>query len=138
MKAAGIRDVSYEQFHLTPIATLRKMIDAARTRIHLSPEPHDREISRLAGRGMTKAKQDAGMLPGRISRELRAKRAAQRELLFRVSDLWEREGTEAVVRSHGDEIRAFDEAALRAGVADRVFPIPRALDNRWFDEFEIT
>jgi clorobiocin biosynthesis protein CloN6 len=265
IKAAGIRDVSYEQFRLTPMDTLRRMVDAARTTINLSPESHDREISRLAGRGnfsmeemerwieqalaagvfgvhiwffigmpkqtassvadtvaycrqlmlrfkgrrviplltpmvpfldpgcnyfenpdhwgykvffrsleehrralvcpswihrinfetrwlsreriatvsydaidaMTRAKVDVGMLPAGIARELLNRRMSEKELLFRVGNLWEREGTEAVVRTYGEEVRRFNERAFRAGVADQIFPIPRSLDNRWFDEFEI-
>lgn len=265
VKAAGIRDVSYEQFHLTRPKTLRKMIGAARTTINLSPESHDREISRLAGRGnysldemerwieqalaagvyrvqiwffigmprqnvasvmetaaycrhlmsrfkgrrvipiltpmvpfldpgcnyferpdewgykvffrsleehrqalvhpswirrlnyetqwlsreelahvsydaideMTRAKLDAGILPKTIAQNLIARRAVEKDLVFRVSSVWEEEGTEGVVGRYGPEILAFNEAAFRAGAADQIFPIPRALDNRWFDEFEI-
>ena len=51
VKGAGIRDVGYEQFDLTKEHTLAKMVDASRTTISLSPESHDIEISRLAGRG---------------------------------------------------------------------------------------
>jgi clorobiocin biosynthesis protein CloN6 len=265
VKAAGIKDVSYEQFRLTPLPTLRKMVDAARTTINLSPESHDLEISRLAGRGnytmdemeqwiedalkigvfaihiwffigmpkqtassvadtvaycrhlmtkfkdkrvtplltpmvpfldpgcnyfsvpdewgytvffrsledhrqalvhpswihrinyetrwltreqlasvsydaideMTRVKQALGVLPSGIARELLAKRAAEKDLLFRVSQLWEAEGTEAVLRVYGDTIEDFNQRAFRSGVADQVYPVPRSLDNRWFDEFEI-
>jgi clorobiocin/coumermycin A biosynthesis protein CloN6/CouN6 len=45
------RSVYFEQFHLTPEDTLRKMGRSTRAYIMLSPESHDREISRLAGRG---------------------------------------------------------------------------------------
>jgi clorobiocin biosynthesis protein CloN6 len=265
VKAAGIRDVGYEQFHLTPLPTLRAMVDASRTTINLSPESHDREISRLAGRGnysmdemerwieqaleigvytiqiwffvgmpqqtvssvhdtvaysqhlmerfkgrrvvpiltpmvpfldpgcnyfvehekwgyhiffdsleahrqalvhpswihrinyetkwmsreqlanisydsidlMTRAKQESGMLPRGVADDLLEKRAHEKALLFRIAALWEREGTEAVEAVFGDEILSFNERAFNAGVADQLFPIPRALDNRWFDEFEI-
>jgi len=51
VKGAGIQEVGYEQFHLTEEHTLEKMVDASRTTINLSPESHDVEISRLAGRG---------------------------------------------------------------------------------------
>ena len=44
--------MSYEQFHLTPRATLKQMAQANKnTIITLSPESHDLRISKLAGRG---------------------------------------------------------------------------------------
>lgn len=49
---AGLKSVSYEQFHLTPRATLKQMAQANKnTIITLSPESHDLRISKLAGRG---------------------------------------------------------------------------------------
>ena len=49
---AGLKSVSYEQFHLTPRATLKKMAQANKnTIITLSPESHDLRVSKLAGRG---------------------------------------------------------------------------------------
>lgn len=49
---AGLKSVSYEQFHLTPRATLDRMAQAnPNTVITLSPESHDLRISKLAGRG---------------------------------------------------------------------------------------
>lgn len=265
VKSAGIRDVSYEQFRLTPMPVLQKMVDAARTTINLSPESHDVAISKLAGRGnysmaqmeswiesalkmgvygvqiwffigmpqqtlgsvadtvaycrelmqrfkghrvvplltpmvpfldpgcnyfehpddwgykvffrsledhrsalinpswihrinyetrwlsreqvanvsydaideMTKAKRDLGMLPAGVARGLLEKRAIEKEMLFKISELWERQGTEAVIGKFGDEIQAFNDTAFRGGIADQVYPIPRKLDNRWFDEFEV-
>jgi clorobiocin biosynthesis protein CloN6 len=265
VKSVGIRDVSYEQFHLTDKATLKEMVDAARTTINLSPESHDQRISRLAGRGdysmaemeawiesalamgvysvvvwffvgmpeqtrssvfdtvmycrslmarfnsrrvvpvltpmmpfldpgssyfeepdkwgyrvfyrsleehrlalihpsvvarlnyetrwlsreqllqvaydsideMTQAKAEAGLLPQGLARSLVERRKIEKDLIDRVSRLWEQEGTKGVIRTCGDEIRLFNENAFRSGVRDQIFPIPRSLDNRWFDEFEV-
>lgn len=48
-----LKSISYEQFHLTPDAVLKRMADAnKRTIITLSPESHDQRISKLAGRGV--------------------------------------------------------------------------------------
>lgn len=47
----GYKSVSFEQYHLTDTETLYKMGKATRAYIMLSPESHDREISKLAGRG---------------------------------------------------------------------------------------
>ncbi len=50
---AGVKSVSYEQFHLTPDDVLRRMAAAnSHTTITLSPESHDLEVARLAGRGV--------------------------------------------------------------------------------------
>ena len=50
---SGLKSVSYEQFHLTRDSMLKKMARAhSRSVITLSPESHDIEISRLAGRGV--------------------------------------------------------------------------------------
>lgn len=265
VKAAGIREVSYEQFHLTEPSLLKKMVGATRTTINLSPESHDQEISRLAGRGtysmeemeawieealrlgvksvvvwffigmprqsassvddtvaysrallerfpsgqvvpvltpmvpfldpgsnyfeqpeawgyriffrsleehrralvhpswverinyetqwlsrqeladvsyaaidrMTQAKSAVGLLPSGLASDLVEARKVEKALLDRVSEVWRREGTEGVRRICGAEIRAFNERAFRGGVADQIFPVPRSLDNRWFDELEI-
>jgi clorobiocin biosynthesis protein CloN6 len=51
VRELGYKSVSFEQFHLTPQDTLEKMGQATEAYIMLSPESHDREISRLAGRG---------------------------------------------------------------------------------------
>ncbi len=49
---SGLKSVSYEQFHLTPPATLKRMAEANKnTIITLSPESHDLRVSKLAGRG---------------------------------------------------------------------------------------
>jgi clorobiocin biosynthesis protein CloN6 len=45
------RMVSIEQFHLTPDDTLKKLGECRQPWIMLSPESHDMEISKLAGRG---------------------------------------------------------------------------------------
>lgn len=45
------QNVYFEQFFLTPDDTLKKMAESTRSFIMLSPESHDPEISRLAGRG---------------------------------------------------------------------------------------
>lgn len=47
----GYRSVSFEEFHLTPADTLKKMAQSTKAYIMLSPESHDRAISKLAGRG---------------------------------------------------------------------------------------
>lgn len=48
-----LKSISYEQFHLTPDDTLKRMVEAnKRTVITLSPESHDTRISKLAGRGV--------------------------------------------------------------------------------------
>jgi clorobiocin biosynthesis protein CloN6 len=47
----GYKKVFFEQFHLTPDDVLKRMGEATESYIMLSPESHDREISRLAGRG---------------------------------------------------------------------------------------
>jgi clorobiocin/coumermycin A biosynthesis protein CloN6/CouN6 len=47
----GYRSVFFEQFHLTPQDTLDKMGKSTQAYIMLSPESHDRVISKLAGRG---------------------------------------------------------------------------------------
>jgi clorobiocin/coumermycin A biosynthesis protein CloN6/CouN6 len=47
----GYRSVFFEQFHLTPQDTLKKMGQATQAYVMLSPESHDRAISTLAGRG---------------------------------------------------------------------------------------
>jgi clorobiocin biosynthesis protein CloN6 len=50
---AGLKSVSYEQFHLTPDDVLRKMAAAnKRTLLTLSPESHDHRVATLAGRGV--------------------------------------------------------------------------------------
>ncbi len=49
----NLKSVSYEQFHLTPDDTLKRMARAnKRTSITLSPESHDLRISKLSGRGV--------------------------------------------------------------------------------------
>lgn len=49
---SGLKSVSYEQFNLTSDNMLKRMANAhPKTIITLSPESHDIEISRLAGRG---------------------------------------------------------------------------------------
>ena len=48
-----LKGISYEQFHLTPDDTLRRMAAAnKRTSITLSPESHDMRVATLAGRGV--------------------------------------------------------------------------------------
>lgn len=51
IKEFGYRSVFFEQFHLTKPETLKKMAASTQSYIMLSPESHDLEISRLAGRG---------------------------------------------------------------------------------------
>lgn len=47
----GYKQVFFEQFHLTSERLLRKMAAATDAYIMVSPESHDIEVSRLAGRG---------------------------------------------------------------------------------------
>jgi len=51
VKEMGYKNVSFEQFHLTPQDTLEKMGKSTQAYIMLSPESHDPVISKLAGRG---------------------------------------------------------------------------------------
>lgn len=51
VKEMGYQTVFFEQFHLTPADTLEKMGESTQAHILLSPESHELEISRLAGRG---------------------------------------------------------------------------------------
>jgi clorobiocin/coumermycin A biosynthesis protein CloN6/CouN6 len=51
VKEAGYSSVSFEQFSLTPLDTLRKMGESTAAYIMLSPESHDPKISAAAGRG---------------------------------------------------------------------------------------
>ncbi len=57
----GLRSVNYEQYHLTPDAVLERMARAnRRTTITLSPESHDLNVARRAGRGVyTNAEMEA-------------------------------------------------------------------------------
>jgi clorobiocin biosynthesis protein CloN6 len=265
VKRVGIKEVSYEQFHLTGEPTLRKMVDASQTTINLSPESHDVEISRLAGRGnytvdemeawieralgigvhsvnvwffigmpkqtessvfdtveyskglmrrfkgkrvfplltpmvpfldpgcnyfedpetwgyrvfhhsleehraalvcprwverinyetrwlsrdriasisyealdaMTAAKGELGLLPRGLAGKLIEQRAAEQRLVFDVAETYREGGRDKVVADHGRAILAHNAAAFGAGAYDQLYPIPRKLDNRWFDEFEI-
>ncbi len=263
--AAGIPQVSYEQFQLTPPDLLQRMVAAAATSINLSPESHDPEIGRLAGRGvysngemedwigealkigvkhvyvwyfigmpgqsresvfdtvrycgellekfpsgdvtplltpmvpfldpgsrffehpreagynvyfrtleehrqalvnpswvqrlnydtdhlprrelaevsydgtraMLEMRRDVRALGRGIANECLGRLERERELVFEVTETYESQGRGAVVAKHGDAIAAHNIEALYQGVADQVFPIPRTLDHRWFDEFEI-
>lgn len=51
IREMGYRSVSFEEFHLTPVDMLEKMAGATQAYIMLSPESHDLNISKLAGRG---------------------------------------------------------------------------------------
>src|SRR5579863_9222777 len=59
----GYRSVFFEQFHLTKPETLKKMAASTQSYIMLSPESHDLEISRLAGRGTYTMEQMEEWLP---------------------------------------------------------------------------
>ncbi len=53
LESAGIKSVSFEQFHLTPHDVLEKMAALpAKVSITLSPESHDPHIAKLSGRGV--------------------------------------------------------------------------------------
>jgi clorobiocin/coumermycin A biosynthesis protein CloN6/CouN6 len=51
VKEVGYKSVSFEQFNLTPLDTLKKMGESTESYIMLSPESHDPKISAAAGRG---------------------------------------------------------------------------------------
>jgi clorobiocin biosynthesis protein CloN6 len=51
VKEVGYSSVSFEQFRLTPLDTLKKMGESTSSYIMLSPESHDPKISAAAGRG---------------------------------------------------------------------------------------
>ena len=51
VKEVGYKSVSFEQFNLTPLDTLKKMGESTESYIMLSPESHDPKISKAAGRG---------------------------------------------------------------------------------------
>jgi clorobiocin biosynthesis protein CloN6 len=51
VKEVGYKSVSFEQFNLTPLDTLKKMGESTEAYIMLSPESHDPKISAAAGRG---------------------------------------------------------------------------------------
>jgi clorobiocin biosynthesis protein CloN6 len=51
VREAGYHSVSFEQFNLTPLDTLKKMGESTSAYIMLSPESHDPKISAAAGRG---------------------------------------------------------------------------------------
>jgi clorobiocin biosynthesis protein CloN6 len=51
VKEMGYKNVFFEQFHLTPPDTLKKMGQSTKAYIMLSPESHDPVNSKLAGRG---------------------------------------------------------------------------------------
>ncbi|MBI4616822.1 MAG: cobalamin B12-binding domain-containing protein [Planctomycetes bacterium] len=265
LSKAGIAHASYEQFHLTRPETLRKMVAAAKTTIHISPESHDPTVSRLAGRGvysmeemedwiqealsigvygvhvwffigmprqtpssvfdtveyarhlmerfrgrrvfpllcpmvpfldpgstffeepqehgyriffrsledhrralvapswmqrlnyetvwmsrteivevsydavaaLTRAKKSAGVLPGTVADFVLGRLAEAKDLVFEVDRVHAQEGVGGVAARLGDRILEYNTRILRGGVSDQIFPIPRQLDNRWFDEFEV-
>jgi clorobiocin biosynthesis protein CloN6 len=51
VQALGIKSVSFEMYHLPDERLTRRMAQATQAYVLLSPESHDPEISRLAGRG---------------------------------------------------------------------------------------
>jgi clorobiocin biosynthesis protein CloN6 len=51
VREMGYSSVSFEQFNLTPMDTLRKMGESTAAYIMLSPESHDPKVSEAAGRG---------------------------------------------------------------------------------------
>jgi clorobiocin biosynthesis protein CloN6 len=262
---AQIAHVSYEQFHLTRRETLSAMVAASRTTINLSPESHDVEISRLAGRGvytmdemetwiqealdlgvysiqvwffigmpkqtrasvfetveycrhllqrfrkrrvfpllcpmvpfldpgctffeeneahgyrvffrsleehrqalvhpswirrlnyetrwmdrpeivdvsydavarLTQHKREARALPESVADFVTERLAEAKGLVFEIDETCAKDGVEGVIAKHGAVIRAYNEKMFRGGISDQLYPIPRTLDNRWFDEFEV-
>jgi clorobiocin biosynthesis protein CloN6 len=66
VKEMQYKNVFFEQFHLTPRDTLEKMGRSTNAYIMLSPESHDREISRLAGRGNYSMKEMEEWIPNAL------------------------------------------------------------------------
>ena len=63
VKEMGYATVSFEQFHLTPADTLKKMGESTDAYIMLSPESHDPKISKAAGRGTYTMEQMENWIP---------------------------------------------------------------------------
>jgi clorobiocin/coumermycin A biosynthesis protein CloN6/CouN6 len=63
VKEMGYKSVSFEQFHLTPADTLKKMGESTDAYIMLSPESHDPKISKAAGRGTYTMEQMEDWIP---------------------------------------------------------------------------
>ena len=63
VKEMGYKSVSFEQFHLTPADTLKKMGESTDAYIMLSPESHDPKISKAAGRGTYTMEQMEAWIP---------------------------------------------------------------------------
>lgn len=63
VKEVGYKSVSFEQFNLTPLDTLKKMGESTEAYIMLSPESHDPKISAAAGRGTYTMKQMEEWIP---------------------------------------------------------------------------
>jgi clorobiocin/coumermycin A biosynthesis protein CloN6/CouN6 len=63
VKELGYSSVSFEQFNLTPLDTLRKMGESTAAYIMLSPESHDPKISAAAGRGTYTMEQMENWIP---------------------------------------------------------------------------
>lgn len=63
VKEMSYQSVSFEMFNLPDEALMRKMSEATRAYILLSPESHDLEISRLAGRGNYSMKDMEAWIP---------------------------------------------------------------------------
>jgi clorobiocin/coumermycin A biosynthesis protein CloN6/CouN6 len=63
VKEVGYSSVSFEQFRLTPLDTLKKMGESTAAYIMLSPESHDMKISRAAGRGTYTMEQMEDWIP---------------------------------------------------------------------------
>jgi len=86
---------------------------------------------------MTIVKRDLGLLPRGIADDLIDQRGIEQDLVFSVAETYREGGRERVVAQHGSTILAHNTKAFGAGACDQLFPIPRKLDNRWFDEFEV-
>ncbi len=68
VKEMGYKSVSFEQFHLTPDDTLKKMGESTKAYIMLSPESHDPVVSKLAGRGNYTMEQMEAWIPRALDR----------------------------------------------------------------------
>ncbi len=58
--------------------------------------------------------------------------------MFEIDATWQADGVDGVVARHGDTIRDYNARIFSGGVSDQLYPIPRSLDNRWFDELEVS
>jgi clorobiocin biosynthesis protein CloN6 len=85
---------------------------------------------------LTAAKKELGVLPRAVADDVLARIDEARDLVFAVDATWLAEGLDGVVGRHGRTILDYNTRILGRGVSDQLYPIPRSLENRWFDELE--